>query len=80
MESGAWKVPDKSFFGGFSDKLDPSTVAKGSGTSNGVEHTLSQPRRPILMRFRDHVLAWETYQRFGLQNKFKFILPPDVTS
>ena len=46
-----------SVLGRFSAKLGPKTPLNGSGSKNGVERTQNQPRRPIIVPFRDHFLS-----------------------
>ncbi len=45
------------FFGRFPAELGPETPLFGSGSKNGAEITLNDPRGPILRPFRDHFLV-----------------------
>ncbi len=44
------------FLGSFPAKLGPKTPLNRSGSKTGLERTGNQPRKPILIPFRDHCL------------------------
>ncbi len=55
--------------GCFPAKLGPKTLLNGSGSTNYVERTKNQPRRPIRIPFRDHFLFDHQNQKLKSSHK-----------
>ena len=57
--------------GKFPTELGPETHSNGSGSRNGAEHIQTQPRKPIIRPFRDHVLVHIHSYKFKMCHKAK---------